>query len=205
MERKLVEVANWNFDASMLFAEKELSLMKGEYESEICKGLKTYVEHERKVNLGPTGATTRDLAEFNPEAIDIINENTNIFEIIPRPYSHDLPILRTDKGFEKNVTKGLEILEEYFENVNSEYFLPPEIMLTSEQIKILSDLGFKGTFIHKERYDPRIRKFIPDEPYIVEGVLGSELICIPFQDTSLRKVYHKILQGNAEPSSFPEY
>lgn len=205
MGRKLVEVSNWNFDASMLFAEKELSLMEGEHESEICKGLKTYVKYEREVNLGPIGATVRDIAEFNPEAIDIINENTDIFEIIPRPYSHDLLILRTDKGFEKNVSKGLKILEEHFENVNTKYFLPPEIMLTSEQIKILSDLGFEGTFIHKSRYNPKIRKFIPDEPYIVEGVLGSELICIPFQDTNLRKVYHRILQGNMEPSSFSKH
>ncbi len=194
----LVDVTNFNADASCLWAEKWLYCLQGGYDSLFCKFLENYINYSRKVNLGLTGVTIRDLLYFNPEAIELINDHPDIFELIYRPFSHDSPLLRTPLGFKKNLEKGISIIKETFKNV-SRFYLPPEHMQTGEQIKILKETGVIGTFIYRNRYDAHIAKRIPTHAYKVKGVMGNSLLCIPFNQKEEYSIFLDVLHGHLSP------
>ncbi|MES2780161.1 MAG: hypothetical protein V4651_09730 [Bacteroidota bacterium] len=178
--KTLVDVVNLNADASCLSSNWWLKMLNGGKSSYFYKWLKSYVDLQKKISLGLTGATISDIAGFNPEAIDLINKNRDVFEIILRPYAHDIALLRSKEGFELNLTAGIKTIQKEFDYYTP-YFLPPEFMLTNEQVKILSEYKIEGTFINAGRFKKEIKERLPEEPYIVKGIFGSELKCIPFE------------------------
>ena len=81
MARYLVDVVNFNADASCLSSTEWLKILDGGSNSKLCRWLQLYVRHQKKVVLGFPGATIADIAQNNPEGIDLINQHENIFEI----------------------------------------------------------------------------------------------------------------------------
>jgi hypothetical protein len=53
-------------------------------------------------------------------------------------------------------------------------------MLTNAQVKLLADSGVAGVFLNPSRFTGEMQARIPAVPYLLEGVLGSRLGCIPF-------------------------
>lgn len=178
--KQLVDVVNFNADASCLSSGRWLEILSGGDGSLLVQWLRLYVDHGKKVVLGFPGATIADIAMHNPEAIALINGNPEIFEIILRPFAHDIALLRIGMGFQVNVDYGHRTIEREFSNV-TEFFLPPEFMLTSEQIVHLAELDIDGVFINPARFTEEIRGRIPTVPYRIRGVFGVEVGCIPFQ------------------------
>jgi hypothetical protein len=176
--KKLIDVVNFNADASCLTSEAWLSSLKGGTSSPFCEWLKIYVSMGKKVVLGLTGATIADLAVHNPEAIALINKHTDTFEMILRPFTHDIALLRIGKGFEANFTAGHRAITKEFNNI-SDYYLPPEFMLTSNQLLILHNHKVIGLFINPDRFSKDIRTRISLKPYKVKGLFGTYLNCIP--------------------------
>ncbi len=174
----LVDIVNFNSDASCLPAKTWLQSLDGGERSPLYRWLLLYVTYQKKIVLGLMGATTADMAAWNPETFDLINSHPQVFQVILRPFIHDIGLLRSRKGFELNFQLGQKAIERELRRV-CPFFLPPEFMLTSEQIYLLSQLGVKGTFINASRFAEDIQKRIPNEPYLVKGVLGSELFCVP--------------------------
>lgn len=175
----LVDVVNLNADASCLSSSYWLKCLKGGKSSSLYNFFNIYVKLKKKVSLGLTGATVADISEHNPECIELINNNPEIFELLIRPFSHDIALLRTPTGFKKNLETGIKVLSREFHNITN-YFLPPEFMLTNEQVKIIMDSNIDGVFINSSRFKPEIKKSIPDKPYILKGILNSRIKCIPF-------------------------
>ena len=68
----LIDIVNFNADASCMFSNKWLRSLEGGKDSRFCKLLDNYIFNDRKVNIGLTGVTIKDLAAFNPETIEII-------------------------------------------------------------------------------------------------------------------------------------
>ena len=122
-----------------------------------------------------------DMAVLNPEAIQTINENPDIFEIVIRPFSHDIALTRTLDGFIHNLELGKKVIRHEFKKV-IDWYLPPEFMLTGRQIKVLMDAGIQGVFINPGRFAKDVSSRLPKTPYMVKGVAGSQLPCIPFAD-----------------------
>lgn len=189
MIKKIIDVVNFNADASCLSSSNWLSFLENGSDSALYQWLQNYVRYEKKVSLGFTAATISDIANFNPESIDLINSNTNIFEIILRPYSHDMGLLRSKHGFEVNLDFGKKIIEKEFKKYTS-YYLPPEFMLTNEQLFLLNQNNVDGTFIKPMRFTKEIKSRIPNKPYKVKGLFDSSLNCISFNEHS----YHAYLQ-----------
>lgn len=177
--KKLVDVVNFNADASCLSSGRWLDILGGGKDSLLAAWLRLYADRGKKVTLGFPGATVADMATFNPEAIELINSRPDIFEIILRPFAHDIGLLRTGKGFELNYQYGCRTIRREFDNV-SDYFLPPEFMLTNEQLVVLHEAGTAGVFINPARFSSEMRERIPTLPYRVRGLLGRYLNCIPF-------------------------
>ena len=175
----LVDVVNLNADASCLSSKWWLKMLTGKSESYFCKWLASYVMTEKKVSLGITGASVADISMHNPEAIQFINKNRNIFEIILRPFSHDIGLLRSIDGFRLNLESGMKVLKKEFDTYEN-YFLPPEFMITNEQLYILKQHGVSGTFINASRFKNEIKDRLPDKPYHVKGLMNVEMKCIPF-------------------------
>lgn len=175
----LVDIVNFNADASCLHSSVWLESISGGCHSNLYKWLDLYVRLNKKITLGLTGATISDMSVHNPETIELINKNPNIFEIILRPFSHDISLLRTREGFIKNFETGKKVIIKEFSNV-THFFLPPEFMLTNEQVQILYDLNIEGTFINSLRFKKEIKNRLPDFPYIVQGLYGTQLKSIPF-------------------------
>ena len=117
----------------------------------------------------------------NPEAISRINAHPEVFELIVRPFSHDIALLRIGEGFAINLEYGRRTIEREF-SVVRKYFLPPEFMLTNEQLAYLSREKYDGVFIKPDRFADEIAKRIPRTPYNARGLFGAELYCIPFAD-----------------------
>jgi hypothetical protein len=189
----LVDIVNFNCDASCLPARGWLDTLRAGKNSALYRWLMNYVVYEKKVVLGLMGATIADMATWNPESLDLINAHSEVFQLILRPFVHDIALLRSPKGFELNFLFGRKCIEREFKHV-SPFFLPPEFMLTSEQVHYLSEAGVKGTFINASRYAEDIQRRIPDKPYRVRGVLGSELLCIPCEG-KLTVVFLESLYG----------
>lgn len=99
----LVDIVNLHSDASCLSSRKWLKCLEYGHDSSLYQLLDNYVKNERKVNLGITGATVKDMIHFNSEAIDKINSHPEIFEIMLRSFSHDLSPLRSCQGFKFNL------------------------------------------------------------------------------------------------------
>ena len=179
--KNLVDVVNLNADASCLSSKWWMEMLQGGKSSYFCQWLGAYITLKKKVSLGITGATVSDVASFNPEAIDLINANRGIFEIILRPYAHDIGLLRTKVGFEKNLEFGIKALKKEFGHYTN-YFLPPEFMLTNEQLFVLTQNAVEGTFINPVRFKKEIKLRLPSKPYIIKGLFDAEMKCIPFHD-----------------------
>ena len=96
MTKIVVDIVNFNADASCLSSSIWLDALQGGTNSKICQWLELFVRNNKKVSLGFTGSTLADIKKFNPDAINIINEKKDIFEIILRPWSHDISLYRTD-------------------------------------------------------------------------------------------------------------
>ncbi|MGH8481712.1 MAG: hypothetical protein ACRES8_04555 [Nevskiaceae bacterium] len=175
----VVDVVNFNADASCLPAAAWLDMLSGGAGSPLCRWLRLYAERERPVVLGFIGGAVADMAMLNPEAIAVVNDHPKVFEVLLRPFAHDIALLRSSAGFAANVTLGERTLRREFRRV-VDSFLPPEFMLSSTQVKQLQDAGVGGLFINAARFKDELQGRIPESPYVLEGVLGSSLRCIPF-------------------------
>jgi hypothetical protein len=190
--KRLIDIVNFNADASCLDAHKWLSILEGGANSPFCRWLSLYTRHRKRIVLGMTGATVSDLTVQNPEAVTIVRDNPDIFQVILRPYSHDIPLLRTRDGFLFNVMTGKAAMERAFHRVSA-YFLPPEFMLTSEQVGTLGAIGAKATFVNSKRHTPDLADRIPRCPYLVRGVMGATIGCIPV-DGEMTQFYLRTIQ-----------
>jgi hypothetical protein len=190
----LIDVVNFNADASCLSSAKWLRCIEGGRDSLLVRALSAFVRTGRKVNVGFTGATAADIAHFNPEAIALINAHPEVFEIVARPFAHDNALLRLPAGFRYNVESGLATLRHHFVRVG-DFYLAPEIMITGEQIHILHELGIRGVFVHKGRYDVSVARHIPDQPFTVHGTFSTPMRCVPFADKTLESSYLRALHG----------
>ncbi len=175
---RVVDIVNFNADASCLAAATWLGMLQGGAESQLCRWLGLYVSKQRKVVLGFVGSAIADMAVINPEAIELVNRHTEVFEMPLRPFAHDIALLRSTRGFGTNLSLGMQTIAREFKNVVG-YFLPPEFMLTSSQVAHLSSLGIRGTFINSARFKGELQGRIPTTPYVLEGVLGARINCIP--------------------------
>jgi hypothetical protein len=175
---KWIDIVNFNADASCLDTARWLSALEGESESEFCTWLGLYVEAGKKVVLGLTGATIADISVHNPAARDIIRANPNIFEAVIRPFSHDIALIRAPKGFSLNLLLGAKAIDETFSRV-SRFYLPPEFMLSNEQVALLAEAGYAGIFVNASRLASDLRMRVPDRPYEVRGISGTRLPCLP--------------------------
>ena len=186
----VVDVVNLNADASCLSSKWWLKMLTGKTESYFCKWLATYVKAGKKVSLGITGASVADISMHNPQAIQYINKHKDIFEIILRPFTHDIGLLRSIDGFRLNLESGIKTLKREFGTYQN-YFLPPEFMITNEQLYILNQHGVSGTFINASRFKNEIKDRLPEKPYHVKGLMNVEMKCIPFKG----ELTHAYLQG----------
>jgi hypothetical protein len=174
----LVDIVNFNADASCFGAGAWLSALAGGEQSTFCQWLRLYVELGKKVTLGLTGATVADVRAFNPEAIALINANPGIFELIARPFSHDISLLRSREGFITNLEAGWRVLAASFGRVRKLY-LPPEFMLTNEQVNLLAQRGYTEVAVNAGRFSPELQQRIPSEPYVLRGIGGARIGCLP--------------------------
>lgn len=188
----VVDVVNFNADASCLPAATWLGMLSGGADSPLCRWLRLYSERKRPVVLGFIGSAVADMAILNPEAVAEINAHPQVFEVLLRPFAHDIALLRSTAGFAANVAFGARTLRREFRRV-VDYFLPPEFMLGSAHVKQLQDAGVGGLFINAARFKDELQGRIPESPYVLEGVLGSRLRCIPFAgaltDAYLRSIH----------------
>jgi len=187
----LIDIVNFNADASCMSSNKWLRNLEGGDDSRFCKLLDSYISYDRKVNIGLTGVTIKDLAAFNPEAIEKINSHPEIFEILLRTFSHDLSPLRSKNGYILNLEMGLETINNYFENT-VDVFLQNEIMMRNQQIEIVQNKGIKAVFINPERYNNDVRTCISRLPFICHGTGNSEILTIPVADNLTSKYLDKL-------------
>ena len=175
----LVDVVNFNADGSCLAAERWLGALGGGEGSAMCRWLGRYVAAGKPVTLGFVGGTVADLVRYNPEAIALVNAHPGLFEVVLRPFSHDVGLLRTAAGFRLNFERGREIVQREFRSVVP-WYLPPEFMLNNEQVTALAEWGVAGTFVNADRFKDEVQRRLPAQPYVVSGVLGGRLPCVPF-------------------------
>src|SRR5260221_13154521 len=114
---RVIDVVNFNADASCLAAAEWLAILDGGRRSRLCKWLDIYVTLRRRVVLGFIGGAIADLATFNPEAIALINANHDIIEVVLRPFSHDIGLLRRTRGFSVNLNLGRPVARRQFQKV----------------------------------------------------------------------------------------
>jgi hypothetical protein len=175
---RVVDVVNFNADASCLPAADWLAALRGGSRSSLCQWLGVYVEEQRPVVMGFTGATVADMAGLNPEAVELVNAHPDVFELVLRPFSHDIALLRSPSGFALNVEAGRDAIEKEFRNVTP-YYLPAEFMLTNAHVYHLERAGVRGTFVNAARYKDELRSRIPSRPYLLRAIFDSTLRCIP--------------------------
>lgn len=177
----LIDIVNFNADASCLSSDKWMKNLEGGKNSHFCKLLNNYIRHQRKVNIGFTGATIKDLNVFNPEALERINSHPEIFQILQKSFSHDLSPLRNYKGFHLNLEMGLKTIKNHFKN-SIPVFLQNELMIRNQQIETLVEHGIKAMFIHPERYDDMVHQIVPKTPFFCRGTHEAEILTIPISD-----------------------
>ena len=186
MTKTVVDIVNFNADASCLSSSIWLDALQGGTNSKICQWLELFVRNNKKVSLGFTGSTLADIKKFNPDAINIINEKKDIFEIILRPWSHDISLYRTDSLFIYNVELGIRTIKSEFDSV-SNYYLAPEFMITSRQIELISKMGIEAIFINPDRYQNDIKRRIIPTSHIVYGTSESNIKCIAIHGKTTQK------------------
>ena len=186
MTKTVVDIVNFNADASCLSSSIWLDALQGGTNSKICQWLALFVRNDKKVNLGFIGSTLADIKKFNPDAINIINDKKDVFEIILRPWSHDISLYRTDSLFIYNVELGFRTIKSEFESV-SNYYLAPEFMITSRQIELISKMGIEAIFINPDRYQNDIKRRIIPTPHIVYGTSESTIKCIAIHGRTTQK------------------
>jgi hypothetical protein len=194
----LVDVVNFNADGSCLASGRWLEALSGGSDSELCRWLGNYVEAGKPVVLGLVGGTLADVVRHNPEAIERINAHPEVFETVLRPFSHDVALLRTAAGFRLNFELGREIVGRELAAV-ALWYLPPEFMLNNEQVTALAAAGVQGTFVNADRFKPEIQRRLPTEPYLLSGVLGGRLRCIPFAGALANAYLESLHRWSAEP------
>lgn len=198
----LLDIVNFNSDASCMSSKKWLKSLEGGNKSIFCKFLSSYINHQRKVNIGFTGVTIKDLAFYNPEALEMINEYPDLFEILPRCFSHDLSPLCNTKGFRLNLETGLKTVKEYFNNYNNA-FLQNEVMILNHQIEIICEYGIEAIFIRPERFNESVQAIIPPHSYYCRGTGRSKILNIPMYP-KLDLHYLSVLHGETPPSHWIE-
>jgi len=186
MTKTVVDIVNFNADASCLSSSIWLDALQGGINSKICQWLELFVRNNKKVSLGFTGSTLADIKKFNPDTINIINEKKDIFEIILRPWSHDISLYRTDNLFIYNVELGIRTIKSEFDSV-SDYYLAPEFMITSRQIELISKMGIEAIFINPDRYQNDIKRRIIPTSHIVYGTSESNIKCIAIHGKTTQK------------------
>ena len=186
MTKTVVDIVNFNADASCLSSSIWLDALQGGTNSKICQWLELFVRNNKKVSLGFTGSTLADIKKFNPDAINIINGKKDIFEIILRPWSHDISLYRTDSLFIYNVELGIRTIKSEFDSV-SNYYLAPEFMITSRQIELISKMGIEAIFINPDRYQNDIKIRIIPTSHIVYGTSESTIKCIAIHGKTTQK------------------
>ncbi len=197
----LIDVVNFNADASCFSSEDWLGALEGGSGSTLYRWLSLYVEKTARVSIGFTGATLADMHAFNPESIRLLRENPNVFEILWRPFSHDIAFFRSDKGFRTNVELGRRAAEKLIGRV-SPCYLPPEFMQTNRQTALLAELGARATMIMDKRFSSEVASTIPVEPFLLGGIPNGLLPCIPLNGT-LTDAYLKTIQ-RLDPSFWQE-
>lgn len=188
----LVDIVNFNADGSCVSAERWLAALRGGRGSELCGWLDAYVSTQSKVTLGFIGGTLADIATLNPEAIALINDHPELFEVLVRPFAHDIALLRGAAGFRLNLELGQRAARKEFRQTSS-WYLPPEFMLTNRQLGTLPEFGFDGVFINPGRFENEVQGRLPRRPYLVAGVGGLTMRCIPFE-RSLTEAYLRTIQ-----------
>ena len=186
MTKKIVDIVNFNADASCLSSSIWMEALQGGTNSKICQWLSLFVRNKKKITLGIIGSTLADIKKYNPDAINIINDKKDVFEIILRPWSHDISLYRTDSLFIYNVELGIKSIKSEFESV-SNYYLAPEFMITSRQIELIVKMGIEAIFINPDRYQNDIKKRIIPIPHLVYGTSGAIIKCITIHGNSTQK------------------
>jgi len=174
----IIDVVNFNADASCLSSDKWIDILKGGKESKFYKWLKLYVSHNKKINIGIIGSSICDIHYYCHEAIDLIESNKSIFNVLIRPFSHDNSLVRSRDAFRINLDYGVKVAKKFFSNTSSS-FLPPEFMLLSEQISILRDFNFSSIMVNPSRLPHYMSIKIPEIPFLVRGINSSSLACFP--------------------------
>jgi hypothetical protein len=195
---QVIDIVNFNADASCLTTADWLAALTGGEDSALCKWLDLYVQNNKKVTIGFTGASASDMQQHNPESIKLINEHPSVFEIILRPYSHDIALLRTRGAFQVNLDYGIRTLEFLFSKV-VRWYLPPEFMCTNQQVMLLQENGVEGVFIYGERFPEGLRSRIPKGPYEVHGTGGARLKCIPIASQLTQAYLDSLHMLQADP------
>jgi len=194
----LIDIVNFNSDASCLSSYKWMKSLGGGKNSRLCKMLDNYIRFKRKVNVGFTGMTVKDMACFNPEATEKINNHPEVFQILLRTYSHDLSPLRDNKGFVLNLDMGLSAIKSNFKNT-TDIFLQNEIIVRNRGIEELARKGIRAIFINRDKYGPDLKFRIPRQSFYFYGINDAKMLTIPFSE-NLTFAYLAQLHG-AEPFS----
>lgn len=195
---ELVDVVNFNADASCLACDRWLAALRGGEESEFCSWLRLYITANKKTVLGLTGATLADLYAHNPDALRLIRSHPAIFGVVARPFSHDVALVRSRFGFQLNLRLGMKAME-YAIGINSTAFLPPEFMLSNEQIALLEAVGTQSVFLNPARFSHEVWQRLPTIPYRVRGVDGTSLRCIPIVGEATQHYLDSLHRFDADP------
>ena len=180
---QVIDVVNFNADASCLSNERWIKALEGGVDSDFNRWLSLYVDNAKKVVIGFPGATVADIATFNPACLDTINAHPDVFEVILRPFAHDIGLLRTPAGFRLNLDLGLQTIRNEFTAIQP-YYLPPEFMCNSSHISELVSRGVRGVFLYPARFDDAIAARIPIGPFMLKGLLGKEILTLPIDHAS---------------------
>jgi hypothetical protein len=120
------------------------------------------------------GGTLVDIQNFNPEAADLIRSHADIFEVVGRPFTHDLQTFRSQAGFLANVGAGLRAIELIL-GCRPTSYLPPEFMQTNRQITLLKKFGIASTFLLPERFPDSELDDRKNLQYVARGIPSGEL------------------------------
>lgn len=175
---QIVDIVNFNADASCFANAAWLDALAGGEQSTLYRWLSIYTDLQKKVVIGFPGVTVADIARLNPECIQLINDNAAVFEIILRPFAHDIGLVRSPEGFLKNLQLGLDVIQSEFKHVTKVY-LPPEFMCNSTQISVLVGLGIEAVCLYPARFEAEVARRIPIEPFEIKGILGTTVSTLP--------------------------
>lgn len=174
----LYDIVNFNGDGSCLDSGAWLSILHGGEHSRLFRWLRLYVDFGMPISLGFTGATLADISFFNPDALTLLQAYSDIFQIIWRPFSHDLPFFRTEQGFCLNLEFGRRAAEKLVGRI-APIYVPPEFMQTNRQTALLIQRGVEATVIMGKRFREKDICLLPDRPFWVKGIPNGQLMCIP--------------------------